>query len=283
VVADPGRFYEDTNLANNSASRQVDILKAADSEPPTGTLMINDGATTTAGANVTLDLNATDQPGGSGVQWMYIAEFGLDSSTHHWKVVNDLGWIGYQAMQAWTLHGSGGVKYLAAWFADNAGNVSAAPALGMINYVPTDQSITAGEWHVYRWQLAAGATVNVSLKAKNGDADLYAWQPGNLGAPDWFSANNGTTDDLVSFAAPVAGVYQVQVYGQQNSTYTLALTTSGPLSGKESLRSGLWKLSAKSVPEHPFCTTVPPMDMLTPTLRGFVNYIQLLLKMQIGR
>jgi hypothetical protein len=269
---------EDTNSSNNTASRPVDIHKALDIQPPSGALTINDGAAATTALTVTLGLDAADSPGGSGLQWMYIVEFGLNAATHQWEATHDLGWIGYQPARAWTLRGPGGVKYLAAWFADAAGNVSALPAMAMINYIPAGQNIAAGEWHVYRWALPAGDTVALDLHTLSGDADLYLWQPGNLGAPNWWSANDGAASDEIAFTAPVAGVYQAQVYGYADSSYTLTMTPGGQPG--QSVKSGRRALLDKSAPEQPFSNSAPPTNLFTPTLRGFISYIQLLLKLR---
>jgi hypothetical protein len=271
VVIDPRGQYEEANRANNQASRPVEIFSSYDRQPPAGSLQINGGAASAASRPVTLTLEAADEPGGSGLQWMYLVEYGLNAETHHWQVAAEYGWIVYQPSRPWALHGVGGVKYLAAWFADRAGNVSLTPALAMINYLPESQAIAAGEWHVYRWELAAGAAISATLTVSGGDADLHIWRPGNVGPADWSSDAAGAAPEQISFVAPEAGVYQVQVYGQLASLYGLAWTTNAAASAGR-------LLAARPIPGLPFCTTAPPSGLMTPTLRGFISDIPLLLR-----
>ena len=54
-----------------------------DNVAPEGTILVNDGADSITNPLVTLTLSAEDEPGGTGVAWMYIREWGWDHD-HGW-------------------------------------------------------------------------------------------------------------------------------------------------------------------------------------------------------
>ena len=207
VRVDPRNAIAEAREDNNASWRPVMVLPATlDPAPPRGELTIAGGSQTVSDRAITCSLQATDDICGTGVKRMCIAELGLNPATRHWEVVAQSGWVPYAASYPWTLHGPAGIKYLAAWFVDGAGNTSRQPAWAAVNYLPPTQAIATGEWHVYRWSLSAGTSVEVSLSSASGDSDLYLWQPGSL-------------------VAGATGVYQVQVHGCQAGTYSLRLAT----------------------------------------------------------
>ena len=271
VIVDPRGRIGESDRTNNSASWRVLALPAAaDSVPPQGGLTIAGGAATVDTPALTLSLAATDNPGGTGVRWMFVAELGLDAATHHWQVTATSGWVPFAATHDWTLHGAPGARYLAAWFADGARNASLEPAVALVNYLPPSPAIAGGEWHVYRWPLAAGANVVAGLSSESGDADLYVWRPGSTAGPDWYSASPGPGHDAVTFTAPFDGVYQVQVHGYEPCVYSLTFAAGDGEAGVAAGRR-LQALSqaAKVAPGLPFCTTDPPRMAALPLAGEF--------------
>jgi parallel beta-helix repeat protein len=222
VVIDPSGAIPETSKTNNTAHRTVTILPAApDTSPPLVTsLQINGGADSTTNPTITLTIAASDT-GGSGVATMYLVEREFNSSARQWVAVQRVGWIPFQSPYQMTLTGRGGVRYIQVWVADNAGNITVDTYKVRIDYVPTSDTVRAGQVRVYRRTLAAGQSLQVTLETLSGDADLYVWRPD--GNQSWVSNNSGTANDSVSLTAPQGGTYQIEVYGYQDSTYRLTI------------------------------------------------------------
>lgn len=214
-----------------------------DNLPPVGSILINGGAETTTSPIVTLTLSATDDPGGTGVAWMYIREWGWDH-TNGWHEMHRGGghhggghgggmghmmggWQPFAPIVAWELSPEPGVKYISVWFADAAWNVS-PPATAMINLVPDGATVNGGQVHQYRHHLDAGQPMTITVHPRAGDPDLYVWTPDNAGPPDWWS-NAFASDDQVTFLAPEAGVYLIEVRGYSDAVYDLDLTPESGL------------------------------------------------------
>lgn len=106
-----------------------------DTIPPTGSLQINNGASSTSNPIVTLNCNAQDEMGGSGV-----AEMQFSNDTMNWTA-----WTNYQTTQAnwnFTDLSTGGMsgpgtRIVYAKYRDAAGNESSVYD-AMIDYVPDD-------------------------------------------------------------------------------------------------------------------------------------------------
>jgi hypothetical protein len=121
------------------------------------------------------------------------------------------------------------VRYIQAWAADRAGNVSVAARKARINYVPASETLAQGETRVYRVRVEAGQCLTVLVEPQSGDPDLYVWPPGYQ-TPDehWpkYSLNGEDQADQVQFTALESGVYQVEVEGYTQATYRLTITVS---------------------------------------------------------
>jgi hypothetical protein len=90
-----------------------------------------------------------------------------------------------------------------------------------IDYTPPSDTVRAGRVRVYRRNLTAGQTLQVTLETLSGDADLYVWRPD--GNQSWLNNNSGAANDNVSLTAPQTGVYQIEVYGYQESQCRLTI------------------------------------------------------------
>ena len=108
--------YYATDKAQNVEDKKSLTLKI-DKSAPTGSVIINDGASSTRSRSVTLTLDATDPSPGSGVSQMRISntESGLSSAT----------WEAYSTTKAWTLSSGKGTKTVYVQYRDGAGNPSA--------------------------------------------------------------------------------------------------------------------------------------------------------------
>jgi hypothetical protein len=198
--------------SNNVISRTFTVLpRATDSAPPRmDNFTINDGADRTRETDVWLDANGSemDLAGQSGVNSIRYEEFEYSQGARDWILVHNSGWLDYETSHInypWALIDSPGVRYLRAWVADAAGNISASPAVDFINYLPATEHVGAGGVNLYRRYVEAGEQLIVRVTPVSGDPDLYVWQP-DWRDGGWSSINSGTTEDLISFEAPESGV-----------------------------------------------------------------------------
>jgi hypothetical protein len=188
-------------------------------------LQANSGAPSTDIPQVVITIEAEDYgTPASGVSTMYLAEREFNSSARQWVAVQRTDWIPFQSPYTMTLSSDrSGVRYIQVWVADGEGNISEQIVKTSIDYVPTDDSVRAGQVRVYRRTLLAGQSLQVTLETLSGDADLYVWSPD--GGQSWVSNRSGTETDEVSFVAPQEGDYQIEVYGYEDSEYQLSITT----------------------------------------------------------
>jgi hypothetical protein len=100
----------------DSAPATVNITVAPDVTPPTGSILINNGAAWTPTTAVTLNLSATDT-GGSGIGFMRFR----NAVDPKWT-----GWENFQKTKAWTLNSVLGSKTVLVEYKDRAGNISDA-------------------------------------------------------------------------------------------------------------------------------------------------------------
>jgi dipeptidyl aminopeptidase/acylaminoacyl peptidase len=110
------------NVDPTPASRSwfVDTVK------PSGTVLINDGRTSTASRTVTLKLSATDPTPASGVASMRFR----NENTTTWSA-----WQSYATSKSWTLASGAGTKTVYAQYRDRAKNISDATS-DAITYRP---------------------------------------------------------------------------------------------------------------------------------------------------
>lgn len=266
VVIDPNDKIPESDETNNLAGRTIAILlPAPDTTPPSGSILINGGDDTTSSREVILNLNAQDEPGGTGVWLMYILESQFDYASRHWVPAQASNWVAYTTSYSWMLLPGGGAKYIQVWFADGAQNISTLPGKDMINYIPIGESIGTGEWRLYRQEINEGTTVTITLDTESGDADLYVWKPGSAGAPDYYSINLGTAQDQVIFTATETGVYQIQVHGFEAAVYnlTIAATRGGELRHVPFLNANALR-ETKTLPSAPVSLVEPPDRIAVP-------------------
>ncbi len=228
VVIDADQAISETSELNNTAARYLTVLSAAeDAVPPVVTsFMINDGAASTAVPSVTVTMVADDGDG-TGVSSMYLVEREFNASARQWVAVQHVGWMPFQSPYTMTLTERGGTRYVQAWVADGAGNISEAVYKARIDYVPETQTIRAGQVHLYRRELLLGQTLSVTLETLSGDADLYVWRPD--GERSWVSNQPDLLTDAVSLTASQTGIYQIEVYGYVASEYSLQIRTGDML------------------------------------------------------
>ena len=163
----------------------------------------------TAAPTVTLALTATDNAGGSGMAYMYMVEHTYSSTARQWVRQQETGWMPYTGTHTFQLSPLGGIHYVQAWVGDAAGNIVRTAERAQINYTQASETMLQGQVQVYRYELAAGETLQARLTTTEGDCDLYVWdRQGKLAG---YSNNAGTDPDTVPVASPQGGMYQVEL------------------------------------------------------------------------
>lgn len=133
----------DTSSNESEKSDEVSAtIPAPDTTAPTGGIVINAGATTTASRSVTLTLSATDNVGVTGMK------ISNDGST--WSTVS-----AFSTSQAWVLTTGDGVKTVYVMYADAAGNWSTAISDTITLALDSD-----GDGLTDAWETAHGLDIN---------------------------------------------------------------------------------------------------------------------------
>jgi len=280
AVIDPDNAVKEALETNNVISRTLTVLPPAADQlaPHVDSFSINGGSNSTAEQTVRLDVTASDPEPGTNVKSVLFLEYEYSQGAGQWVPVGGSGWMSYvaavaRAEYAWTLLPSPGVKYLQAWARDDAGNVSLFPFKDFISYLPPSDSVAQNQGRIYRYTLNAGEQMNARVEALSGDPDIYVWAPDHDTRPPWVS-NLSNSADEVSFVAPVAGTYQVEVYGYTSAQYQLTVEITQALAKDRSLTVGGIDpdkpaprtqpiVSVVSVPGNQFA---PPASTSGPTL-----------------
>lgn len=169
------------------------------------------------------------------VQRMYLREWALDPASGAWTVMRSSGWIGYTPVYSWTLSPGQGVKYLGAWVADGAGNISVLDegSMAFVNRVDGPQALAAGQRVQYRGDMERGNWVLAVLTTLAGDPDMYIWRPGNTFRPDFYSNDSvapGQAESLGGQMIGTSGRFLLEVLAAGDSEYSLDLSGQGPAS-----------------------------------------------------
>jgi hypothetical protein len=244
---DPGNVIPESTDSNNTAVRTLEVLPAAsaDTSPPTAeSLAINNGAQTTTAPTVNVQLVATDN---QGVMSMYVVERIYNNAARSWVARQSTGWIAFQESFTMTLSPVGGARYLQAWVADAAGNLSTPAVRTLVNYLRAESPILERQVHLYRLQLPAGQTLQATLETLTGDTDLYVWDSG--GTLVGSSNNFDLAPDLVNVPG-AGGDYQIEVHGYLDSTYTLSLNLGAAT-----------RLADTSLPSAKITPAAPSVDL----------------------
>ncbi len=245
---DPVDGVVEVSSLNNRARHFVVVHPPRrDRIPPVVTdLLINEDAEETTSRDVVLSVNASDPDtlrSASGVVRAYFLEFIFDQNYGRWKLVQKSGWLDWTptplrewATFPWNLTPDAGIHYIQVWVADKAGNISEKPAEAFINlgikalgdgsvlrtpvYLPTLPYLLAGQVHLFRLDLEQGEQVTLEVTSYGGNALVYVWAPDD-GLVDNDESYNAVK--TISFTAPEAGIYQVEIEGEINTYYQIAV------------------------------------------------------------
>ena len=262
---DPAGEVPETNELNNVVSRTVTVRSSlADTTPPEVTdFLVNGGASSTVTRSVTLTVTATDDTGPTQV---YYVEQHYNQGARTWVPVQWTDWLPYNDQpHSWTLHPNTGLRYLQAWAADAAGNISCAPLRAQINYMPASDEVAAGETKVYRQMAEAGQCLRVRIEPLYGDPDLYVWPPGyQVGDDYWYSIGGPGETDEVQFEAPEDGNYQIEVEGVTEVEYDITVEVGTTCSASAVARVGHSPFDARFDAKAPRTQPAMPVDSEPP-------------------
>jgi len=277
ATIDPDQTVSESTRANNTVTRTIEVLPATgDTQAPHVDSLTIDGESgqVVTATQVLLSATATDV-GGSGVAEIRYIEFEYNQGAQLWVPVQDSHWRNYtlnHSNYAWTLTPVGGIHYIQAWVKDAAGNISHYPYQRYVNYMPPTEGVGRDQVRIYRRTLAVSETLHVTLTPISGDPDLYIWAPDwQSGRPPWVSNLEGSEVDEVIFSAPVAGVYQIEVYGYTSARYQLGIAT-GTAAARAS-RSSIGIQGFKRWLQSPTGAGEPPNDSSPPPLVSLARVV----------
>jgi hypothetical protein len=289
AILDPDNTVPESLEGNNVVSRTLTVLPSANDQlaPRVERFTIDGGAATTTDLAVQLEMSASDPLPSSGMKSLLYQEFEFSPGASQWIPVRNSGWLDYAAARTnypWQLLASPGMKYLQAWAADQSGNIAVAPFKAHINYIPPIDRVGLDQARTYRYLLAAGNQLAVTLTPLTGDPDLYIWPP-NPNAPPYVSNLSDTAVDRVTLTATENGEYQIEVYGYEDAEYQLTVQVnaasavsvrSSPESGdpnpdKEELTAPILNRDStpsnrQALPTAPTLPELPPTFIFLPTI-----------------
>lgn len=214
-----------TGTWNEGSNVNLDLnVTTADTQPPTGSILINNNATYTNNTAVTLNLTANDNVG--------VAQMRLSSDGNSWSA-----WTSYvTTYNNWMLIGMGGTKTAYVQFRDAAGNISAtfsdniilditAPA-SAVNALPATQATTS---FTVGWSGndALSGVQCYDVQWRNGMSGLWQnWQSCVTGASTTFNGTAGNTYCFRSRARDRAANWEAYPSNPDYDTCTEIATTN---------------------------------------------------------
>ena len=249
AVIDRFNFVPELDEGNNTVQRQITVLPglADDMAPVVESVTVNEGAVFTSSRAVTLKTTATDV--GMGVSHLLFIEYVFNQALNIWQPVRVTPWMPYAtaASMFWVLDLTPGTHYLQSWASDRAGNVSFEGPLALINYMPFEDFLSAGEVRVYRRPFTTPQTVNLTLSSA-GSADLYVWYPDGASAAQSLGAPSPQT---VHFLASQNGIYEYDVEARVSTNFSLG----------EQLGAAFVEQEESLHPrQSPYSNSAPPAD-----------------------
>jgi parallel beta-helix repeat protein len=240
------------NFGGNQGGGLCDKALKLDTEPPTGSLTINDGAASTYSTTVTLRITANDPLSG-------VAEMRFSNDGRTWS-----DWEGFQSTRSWDLtrfggSSSSGLKTVYAQLRDRAGNVSqifsatirlittltATPALsGPWRSAPTGGWPGSGSFDdtIKLWDVATGREV----RTLTGHTD---WVMSVAFSPDGRLLASGSWDNTIKLWDVATGSLVRTLTGHTDDVNSVAFSPDGRLlaSGSDDKTIKLWDVASGSL------------------------------------
>ncbi len=152
------RAYNSDGNSSYTPVVSATTLPPPDTTVPTGSIKINNGASYTNSASVTLQLQAQDNPGGSGLSQM---RFSNDSSL--WSNPEP-----YASAKSWALSLRDGAKTVYVKFSDNAGNWSQVYSAS----ITLDTALPSGTIKANSYTTSPQVTLNLQAQDYSGGSGL---------------------------------------------------------------------------------------------------------------
>jgi len=149
------QFRNGAGLDSASYSDSITLqFSSADTTPPTGSIVINGGTSTTNSASVTLTLSATDNSG-------VVAQMRFANLGESWTA-----WEPYATSKTWTLTSGTGTKTVLAQFKDGSG-IESAPYGDTIQFDPSFEEKT--------FNVTVGASVYSVIMRSNSSVSDFSF------------------------------------------------------------------------------------------------------------
>ncbi len=177
-VGEEGHTYYFQSRARDNAGNvedypggDGDTHTTVDVTPPSGSILVNDGAIDTTSTDVILNLSASD--GVSGVSQM---SFSNDGSS--WS-----NWEDYSTSKLWALTSGDGLKTVHVRYKDNAGNISlvCTDTITLDTTVPAEYGLSINDGALFTNQV----TVTLTIGAQSGTAQMQVSNEGNFAGTEW--------------------------------------------------------------------------------------------------
>jgi hypothetical protein len=199
--------------SGNWSSPVSDSIQLVDT-PPTGSVLINGGASTTTSTSVTLTLSASDASGS-----VASMKFSNDGTT--WSSA-----VTYATSYPWTLTSGYGTKSVYALFEDNSGNWMTSPATATIQYVSSLPVANAGTNQTLDPQ-----DVILDGSASSNSGGQYLWT--QVGTSPASVTINTPTSQKADFVGIKAGTYQFMLTctnsgGSSSATVNVTINNVAP-------------------------------------------------------
>ncbi len=253
AVIDPDNQVPETNEENNRVERTIHVrlATAQDTTPPIARdLQVNGGQQIVASRSISLTVDAVDPPPdatGLGKVLYVESRWYSNGRGGFWAPVQWTGWLDYQEQpHGWALDEEPGLRYLQAWVADQAGNISARAATTWLNYIPGEDTLLQGEVRVYRQMVPAGRCLYVRVEptAADMDPDLYVWAPD--GTVRYSIQGPGQVDELL-ISPDVDTRYQIEVEALTDATIRLTVEIR-PSCARQGLKAQAIGAAAEKTP-----------------------------------